>query len=327
VIVPAPPILVTEQETTVLPKAEEKEAPAIAPPAEPLREAITPELDASPEVTVTPVEAVSSAASEAAPVYEQRAPEPAAVQPEPVAQAPHPQFIPVFKDPEPSAAQYDFVPTAAPAVDDVEIPREPALQETAEEATRNTVADHVEPGLMRAIEQIQPEPVPTPTAADTTEAGPFPLPVTETIPEVSDADFEARVAAAMAAYNQTAEVETAHAQATDEHEATPAETHQVAQVPAAAEEVPSFEYQPLVRNAEPEVVHEEPAAQIEAPAAHDEHAAVAASVEAAVPEAAAAVAAHSGADHHTIAQAVHRVMERLKPELVEEIMKELKSKK
>jgi CheY-like chemotaxis protein len=324
VIVPAPPILVTEQETTVLPKVEEKEAPAIAPPAEPLPEAITPELDAAPEVTVTPVEAAPQTTSEVAPVYEQRAPEPAAVQPEPVAQAPHPQFIPVFKDPEPPAAQYDFVPTAAPAVDDVEIPREPALQETAEEATRNTVADHVEPGLMRAIEQIQPEP--TPTAADTTEAGPFPLPVTETIPEVSDADFEARVAAAMAAYNQTAEVETAHAQTT-EHGATSAETHQVAQVPAAAEEVPSFEYQPPVRNVEPEVVHDEPATQIEAPAAHDEHAAVAASVEAAVPEAAAAVAAHSGADHHTIAQAVHRVMERLKPELVEEIMKELKSKK
>jgi hypothetical protein len=55
---------------------------------------------------------------------------------------------------------------------------------------------------------------------------------------------------------------------------------------------------------------------------------VAASVETAMPEAAASVAAETGEDHHhTIAAAVHRVMERLKPELVEEIMKELKSKK
>jgi len=51
-------------------------------------------------------------------------------------------------------------------------------------------------------------------------------------------------------------------------------------------------------------------------------------VDAAIPEAAASVAAETGSDHHhTIAQAVHRVMERLKPELVEEIMKELKAKK
>jgi hypothetical protein len=53
------------------------------------------------------------------------------------------------------------------------------------------------------------------------------------------------------------------------------------------------------------------------------HEAVTAEVEAA----AVAAATETGADHHNIAQAVHRVMERLKPELVEEIMRELKSKK
>ena len=53
------------------------------------------------------------------------------------------------------------------------------------------------------------------------------------------------------------------------------------------------------------------------------HDAVTAGLEAA----AIAAAAETEADHHTITQAVHRVMERLKPELVEEIMRELKSKK
>ena len=42
---------------------------------------------------------------------------------------------------------------------------------------------------------------------------------------------------------------------------------------------------------------------------------------------AAADGAETGSDQTTIAQAVHRVMERLKPELVEEILKELKPKK
>jgi CheY-like chemotaxis protein len=337
VIVPAPPIVVAEQETTVLPKAEEE--PVMAAPAEPSPEAVIPELDASPEVTVTPVETAPTAVSEAAPAQQEHAPEPVIVEAEPVgqpgraaqsepaAEVPHPQFIPVFKDPEPPAAQYDFVPTAVPAVDDVEIPREPALQETAEETTRNTVADHVEPGLMPVIQQVQPEPASAP-AASTTEASSFSAPVTETPVEVSDADFEARVAAAMAAYNQTAEAGTAHAQPVEMHETAASETHEAAQAPAVAqEEVPSFEYQPPVRSAEPEIAQEEPAAQVEASVAHDQHAAVAAGMEAVIPEAAAAAAADSGADHHTIAQAVHRVMERLKPELVEEILKELKSKK
>jgi len=53
------------------------------------------------------------------------------------------------------------------------------------------------------------------------------------------------------------------------------------------------------------------------------HEAVTSGVEAA----AAAAATDSGAEHHNIAQAVHRVMERLKPELVEEIMRELRQKK
>jgi hypothetical protein len=56
---------------------------------------------------------------------------------------------------------------------------------------------------------------------------------------------------------------------------------------------------------------------------HQVHEAVTSGVEAA----AVAAATETGAEHHNIAQAVHRVMERLKPELVEEIMRELRSKK
>ena len=58
--------------------------------------------------------------------------------------------------------------------------------------------------------------------------------------------------------------------------------------------------------------------------------AVAARVEAELPAAANAIAEAaeaSGAEHHNIAQVVHRVMERMKGDLVDEIVRELKGKK
>jgi hypothetical protein len=57
---------------------------------------------------------------------------------------------------------------------------------------------------------------------------------------------------------------------------------------------------------------------------------IAARVEEEMPAAAEAVAQETAmgeAEHHTIAQAVHRVMERMKENLVEEIVRELRSKK
>jgi hypothetical protein len=81
-----------------------------------------------------------------------------------------------------------------------------------------------------------------------------------------------------------------------------------------AASVPEIAAEPLPAPSAPEPVAAEPAA------IHD---ALTSGVEAA----AAAAAAKTGEEHHTIAQAVHRVMERLKPELVDEIMRELKSKK
>jgi CheY-like chemotaxis protein len=350
VIVPAPPIPAADDEPASW-KEEEKAQPMVAAPPQ----------ESPSEIVATPVTDVPE------PVAAETVPEPEiaasaeAVETEP----PHPQFIPVFKEPEP--ASYEVMHTSAPPTEEMEIPREPALQETAEETTRNTVADHVEPGLIPTIGQqvgafpTQPEeaeaahlhmssaaseavPAPAIEVAPTESYSP-PLPAIDATSEVSDADFEARVAAAMAAYNHAAEsapppapavengVEVA-AEATANHHAA-----QAVEIPqAAAESAPSFEYHPPVRIPEPvPVAHTAPApAEVAAepapvpPApepAVEEPAVVHSALSASVEAAAAAAAAQTGAEHHTIAQAVHRVMERLKPELVEEIMRELKSKK
>jgi hypothetical protein len=285
---------------------------------------------------------------------------------------PHPQFIPVFKEPEPAA--YEVMHTAVPPVGELEIPREPALQETAEETTRSTVADHVEPGLMSTLSQATetgqpremespaawPPPVPStpaneaaPASMETAPDGRYssPLPAAEATLEVSDADFEARVAAAMAAYSHAAEPTETHPSVSEPaatvsaesvsaepQPASPVYSAQAVAVPEpAAEPTPSFEYHPPVRV--PEAAIAEPAAL--APEATAEPVRAASASTPVIPEpeevhsvvtagleaAAVAAAAETGAEHHTIAQAVHRVMDRLKPELVEEILREIRSKK
>jgi CheY-like chemotaxis protein len=360
VIVPAPPILAAEDEAPVA-WEEEKAEPVAAMPAEP-----------EPEIVATPVDLAPEPVAEPAmpevnePIVEASAPEAETSAPEPR----HPQFIPVFKEPEP--APYEVMHTAVPPVGELEIPREPALQETAEETTRSTVADHVEPGLMSTLSEATgtgparetespaawPPQVPS---APANEAAPAymesapedrysaPQPTVDATPEVSDADFEARVAAAMAAYSHTAEPATppqsvSEPAATASAEAATASPVYSAQAVAVREPVeeptPSFEYHPPVRVPEaaiaepvaaapPEVAAEPvvvPAASASAPVIPDPeevHSVVTAGLEAA----AVAAAAETGAEHHTIAQAVHRVMERLKPEIVEEILREIRSKK
>jgi CheY-like chemotaxis protein len=357
VIVPAPPIPTAEYELPVSWKEEEKPAPvaAVAP------------AHTEPEITATPVEVAPEPVAEAEP--ETVAMEPLA-DPEPNAMpaeaaetsstvdaAPaHPQFIPVYKEPEPNAASYEVMPTAAPPIGDIEIPREPELQETADEATRNTVADHVEPGLLSTFESereaarksaAEEQPASwsssngsnaaEASSAATMEVAPVqndiaPLPAIRATGEVSDADFEARVAAAMAAYGH-ATVAPVEIQPEPPASAAPA-----AEVPPVEETAPSFEYQPPVRSAEvvetataASVAHEPTFSAAQSAPEHEAVAAVSGSVHnavtAEVEAAAVAAASETGADHHNIAQAVHRVMERLKPELVEEIMRELKSKK
>ena len=159
--------------------------------------------------------------------------------------------------------------------------------------------------------------------------------------EVSDADFEARVAAAMAAYSHaTAPIDVHESPVVAPVEIQPeppADSVTAAEAKPVEEAVPSFEYHPPVRIAEP--VEMAAAASVESTAAvpenidpvsasaheavtHQVHEAVTSGVEAA----AVAAATETGAEHHNIAQAVHRVMERLKPELVEEIMRELQQR-
>jgi CheY-like chemotaxis protein len=360
VIVPAPPIPTAEYE---LPGSWKEEV-------RPEHAAVAPQPEPEPEITATPVEvAPDPVAAEAEPEtvamepladQETNAMPAEAAEAVPAAAEPaHPQFIPVYKEPEPQpqAASYEVLPTAAPPIGDIEIPREPELQETADETTRATVADRIEPGLLSTFES-EPEaerksagaepPASWPSSnspsalAQEAPAAGEQSPINAATAEVSDADFEARVAAAMAAYSHaTAPVEVHESPVVAPVEIQPeppADAVPVAEAKPVEEAVPSFEYRPPVRIAEPvEMAHgtsfESTATVLEsidpvsAPAheavTHQVHEAVTSGVEAA----AVAAATETGAEHHNIAQAVHRVMERLKPELVEEIMRELRSKK
>ncbi|HET8887794.1 MAG TPA: response regulator [Candidatus Angelobacter sp.] len=360
VIVPAPPIPSAEYD---LPVAwQDKKIEPVAPtPAQPEPEIVATPIESLPEPVAEP-EPATPEAEVSAPATEASSPEEEINAPEP----PHPQFIPVFQEPEPPA--YEVVHTAAPPVGDLEIPREPALQETAEEATRTTVADHVEPGLLSTLSQsVETGPAKEPESStawppnvpsSASEAAPARMEAAPNVPvvaatsEVSDADFEARVAAAMAAYSHTAEPPAAETESASEPHTVSAEaaptqvdSAQLAAVPEAeAEPAPSFEYHPPVRvpeaaMAEPVAVTQPEAASPVASASTPMHAAsmsapavpepeeVHSVVTAGLEAAAVAAAAETGAEHHTIAQAVHRVMERLKPELVDEILREIRSKK
>jgi CheY-like chemotaxis protein len=370
VIVPAPPIPTAEYELPGSWKEEARPEPAaVAPAAEP-----------EPEVTATPVEVAPD------PVAAEAEPETVAMEPladsetnampaeaaeaESAAATAHPQFIPVYKEPEPQpqahAASYEVLPTAAPPTGDIEIPREPELQETADETTRATVVDRVEPGLLSTLESVadaarkaaaeeQPayhpnaaaQEAPSAAAMESAPAAREQSPINAATADVSDADFEARVAAAMAAYSHaTVPVEVHESPVGTPVEIQPeppADRAPAIEAKPVEEAVPSFEYSPPVRIAEP--VEMAPGTSFESASfestatvlesidpvsssaheavTHQVHEAVTSGVEAA----AVAAATETGAEHHNIAQAVHRVMERLKPELVEEIMRELRSKK
>jgi CheY-like chemotaxis protein len=366
VIVPAPPIPTAEYELPGSWKEEARPEPA----------AVAPAPEPEPEITATPVEVAPD------PIVTEAEPETVAMEPladpetntmpeaaeamSAVAEPAHPQFIPIYKEPEPQpqAASYEVLPTAAPPTGDIEIPREPELQETADETTRATVADRIEPGLLATFE-TEPEARKSAAAEQSTswpsgnssnaaaQEAPSAAamesasaisesPISATTAEVSDADFEARVAAAMAAYSHaTAPVEVHESPLVAPVEIQPeppADTAPLAEAKPVEEAVPSFEYRPPVRIAD--LVEMAPTAPFESAVAvpesidptstssheavpHEVHEAVTSGVEAA----AVAAATETGVEHHNIAQAVHRVMERLKPELVEEIMRELRSKK
>ena len=273
------------------------------------------------------------------------APEVAAVpEPDPVgAPAARPVPIPVFQETASAAPSYEVVPTAAGPIGDIDIPREPALQETAEETTRNTVADAREPGLVPssvpveseiasvATHAVEPplaqnpsyEPEVAPQAAEVNPPEPAAGPATSS---VTDDEFEARVAAAMAAYGNGSNpvAVQAAAAATPGPEPVPSVPVQAMEASAPPE---TFEYQPPVHSthAAAEPSQEQPVEAVPS----STHEAVAAKIEEELPSAVAAVAeaaAASPAEHENIAQVVHRVMERMKGDLVDEIVRELRKK-
>jgi CheY-like chemotaxis protein len=324
-----------------------------------------------------PVPVTREASPAAAPVTREAAPAPVPVtreaaappQTPPVlaAVAPRPRQIPVYEERRSSPAPLEIVPTAAPPARELEIVREPELQETAAEATRSTVADAVEPGLIPTLqpatppvedailEAVEVAPVEDNVLADFEEpvavAEPE-VPVAEavqTIPEdpgepverkLAESDFEARVAAAMAAYTHS--TSAFHEQPPVEMAAKDVEDSPAAKSVASAS---SLEAAPVQLAPEPpadKFPHHPAAADARTPRAAEPATAPkpATRIEPAPPQGAAhrqgepstglestAADTDAAANQHTIAQAVHRVMERLKPELVEEIMRELKSKK
>ena len=363
---------------------QEVEAPAAVAPviATPVAEA---------PIAPAPVAATPATASEihVSPVAPTISAAPASeISVEPASPPARPQTIPVFQDAEPEPLteeqHYEVVPTAAPPVPDIEIAKEPELQETAEETTRNTRAEEREPGLMPTIEPaadpapvvVAPQAAPViaiPTFEESQHAREIPIAPAAEQPiqtptthgefpastGLSDADFEARVAAAMAAYNQPAEAEASQA-STAEGVSTASVQHPSSLAPLdlheqpleaepapvqafkASEAVPSFVYTPAAAHDESAVASEHVAPvsaqplQEAAPASAIPEFKEPAPLETddileSLPNAApveAQIAQSEPEDHqHSIAQAVHRVMERLKPELVEEIMRELKSKK
>lgn len=68
--------------------------------------------------------------------------------------ASRPLQIPVYQERAGDPNTYEVMPTAAPPTGDIEIPREPELQESAAEATRNTIVDDMAPGLIPTLQQF-----------------------------------------------------------------------------------------------------------------------------------------------------------------------------
>lgn len=368
-----------------LPEPEMVSAPPPAPPPPPVPIPVTRVATPAPPPAPTPVTREAAAP-----------PEPQTIS----AVSPRLRQIPVYEERKTPPAPLEIVPTAAPPAQEIAIVREPELQESAAETTRKTVADAVEPGLIPTLQPVPAANDDDDAILEAAEIAPvednvlpdfdepagvgepgFPVPEKVRIaPEdpadpverkIAESDFEARVAAAMAAYNQsaaaiqeepavqrpparTSAIPPAIARNSDDYppaeRIAPARTLespvQLAPEPPADE----FKYRTPdgvaathpTRSAEPASIPKPSRAEPGAPAqaavasqtspvapqpaeiTHDE---LRKSLESALPAVAAAAGVDPTADHHTIAQAVHRVMERLKPELVEEIVRELKSKK
>jgi CheY-like chemotaxis protein len=384
---PPPPVAVPQaDETTKLSAVPDNDVPlSWRQDAEPQ----PPEIAVSAPDETAALEALSEPESEATPephdlpVTEAIAEAP--LSPEfPASTMPRPVQIPVYQDAEPS----DFMPTASAPTGDIDVTREPELQESAEEITRSTVADAREADLVPTshaaheassaapvqaavhanvaemaveapadldsanpavepprIESQSPEMAVEAPGAETHEAqeptAATPAPILS--PTLTNDDFEARVAAAMAAYSHAQPVQSdagvnknglsetpasAAASASPVNLSAPAIEEPAVTTPVShATQAADIEHVPEAASTTPAHTQTEAHSEMAATATTE---AVAARVEAELPAAINAVAEAaeaSGGEHHHIAQVVHRVMERMKGDLVDEIVRELKSKK
>ncbi|HLW53708.1 MAG TPA: response regulator [Candidatus Angelobacter sp.] len=328
-------------------------------------------------------------------VFETAPVPPAAIQHEtdvaPPPASSHPLQIPVYQESAGAAPEsVEILPTSAPPIGEIEIPRDPYLQETAAEATRSTVADITDPGLMSDTyaepivppqhhqEEAKTAPVDSEFAIEQTQETPLDIPVHESQPpepapapvqekSFADSDFEARVAAALASYNHDSAAPRATEPPPAIHEIEHSEPHfartaepapHMAGSGIAAEAITQPQPIEPERTASAEVEHAVSAFEYRPPIGTPfaesnaaESSSFAAAAPAHAPEPAPAFAAEpvailpeppaedvieaaaeskpfaassAQASRENIAQAVARVMERLKPELVDEILRELK---
>jgi CheY-like chemotaxis protein len=262
-----------------------------------------------------------------------------------------PRQIPVYEDREQGRSGLEVVPTAAPSSPEIEVPRDPQLEETAAETTRNTVVDSQEPDLVPTMQKqaemgmvnLGGEFAPLDSRNNLSASvenpsdaprGPRLVARTNNLDagdtRMSESDFEARVAAAMASYNQATGSREAESQAVESAGREPS-TPETPRSPGAnnanapATHTSAENDSTQMRTAGGTTPAAAPAETVKtsvAPPPVASHDSVADQLQAVV-----TAAAELGSDQTTIAQAVHRVMERLKPELVEEILKELKPKK
>jgi len=239
---------------------------------------------------------------------------------------------------------------------------DPALQPSFGEQGKAEINAALDPGLMPESSALQSFPtkfgmenaedVPVGVASDLADSLETSAIYTgnesHTSANANEDDFDARVAAALAAYDQAAEMEITPEPQAASHEAempvsfeyvppvsAPVHEKAVAQVepqepePMHVPEGQATAVLPVKHESEPPTAMIAPyvVAQTEAVQKETEEAIVA-GIETGVPMAAAAGASRSGTEsHHVIADVVHRVMERFKPELIAEIVRELNLKK
>ncbi|HET6841287.1 MAG TPA: response regulator [Candidatus Angelobacter sp.] len=372
--------VISETPVIEAPEAAAIEIPVIsAEPAAPEAPAI-PEV---PEIEDTqPIEIYQEPAEIAVQAAEISAPEEPAFAPQPAESMETFSSAPASAWPEPASAVSEPVAYGVPEVDPalvtnrsdmanefatkfgVERPEEIPVGVWTEPETTNSVEPAAEPEVTETAEPIVEAEASTLTAwpVETTEIPAAEAPAATKATNLTDDDFEARVAAAMAAYDQPLSPEEASTPETAELSATtytppeagftPAETvSEIAMAPevevsAAANEV----FVPVHVGESPEI---EPYAtapdplleQFGAPAIENTQAAqhdvapslvhetadeIADHISAAVEHSviidtlpANAAVSRANASPEVIADVVHRVMERIKPLLIEEITREL----